>query len=126
MCIAQTSTPTSRNHYPLTLIQQVRNYLAGLSIANNSTAGNEQDNIFTLLAVHFLSRTSTSRFSGKTVAIAIINKRVDIMGGFKIDTPTPATIASIWPTKRGKLLASEMERPITTIARFNINLGMIV
>src|SRR5437763_1637334 len=60
------------------------------------------------------------------VAIAIINQRIQVVRSFEVDTATSAPIPTIRPTKRYKLLTTEVTGTISTITRLHIDFCIVI
>src|SRR5579875_1112961 len=126
MGVAQAATSAACDHDALAIFHQVGQQFSCLGVAYNSAARNEQHHIFSLRTVHFLTHTCLAITGLKMMAVAIINQRIYIAGGFQVDAATASTIPAIGATKGREFLAAKVRRAVPPIARLHINFGMIV
>src|SRR6266849_1912332 len=126
MYITQASTPATRDHYTLTMLQQVCNNLFGVGIAHDSTTGDGEHNIFPFGSMHFLAGTGASCSGLEMLVVTIIDQGIQAGSRLYIHTATPAAISAIWSTERRKFFAAEVHGAIAAVTGFYIDFCMIV
>src|SRR5436305_1691831 len=99
MDITQTTTSATSNHHPLSIIKKVSQHLIGFGITNNRSTGDGQHKILPFRSMHLLTRPGLTRLGLKTMFIAIIDQRVEVMRCFKVDATTTSAIATVRSTK---------------------------
>src|SRR5512135_2744042 len=126
MHVAQSTSTATSYHDLLSRLNQISDEIIGISIVDNCATRHLQNNIFSLRAVHFLSRTCLPGRSLKMLAVTIIDKRVEITRRFYIDTTTSSTITPVWTAERYISFTAKVYRAITTFTSLHKNLCMIV
>src|SRR5947209_15441623 len=126
MGIAQASTTASCYHYTLSIFYKVGNQLIGVSITDNCSTRDTQDDVFAFGAMHFLAHACLTCLSFKVVAIAVINEGIQVGGSFDVDAATSAAIAPVGAAKWSKLLTTEVAGAVAAITRFHINFCMVI
>src|SRR5579883_2397739 len=125
MNIAQATASSTRHHHALPWLNQVRDQFICISITNNGPTRYLQDDIIPPGTMHLLTCARLARRGLELVTIAIIHQRVQVAGRLKVDAPASTTIATIWPSKWGKLATVQVHRAVASITRFHINFCMI-